>query len=312
MSLRLAALLVILVGACGSRAPTPSPTPPAPASARSDDTAALAARVKAELRHAWISYETHASGHDELKPVSKTGHDWYAATLLITPVDSLDTLILAGLTDEAARAQALIVDKLSFDHDISVKNFEITIRVLGGLLSGYQLTGDKRLLALADDLGRRLLPAFGSKTGMPYRFVNLRTGAVDGVVSNPAEIGTLILEFGLLAKLTGKPVYYDKAKQALVALFERRSKLGLVGSTIDVETGAWVDKASHVGGGIDSYYEYLLKGWLLFGDEDLGRMWKDSVTALNQHVADEAPSGLWYGPVDMDTGARKGSDWGAL
>ena len=65
----------------------------------------------------------------------------------MTPVDALDTLVLMGLTEEAEKAKALIVEKLSFDRDISVKNFEVTIRLLGGLLSGYQMTGDARLLA---------------------------------------------------------------------------------------------------------------------------------------------------------------------
>jgi len=55
--------------------------------------------------------------------------------------------------------------------------------------------------------------------------------------SNPAEIGTLVLEFGTLARLTNKPIFFDKAKNALVQLFRRRSKLGLVGEEIDVETG---------------------------------------------------------------------------
>ena len=80
----------------------------------------------------------------------------------MTPVDGLDTMILMGLDGEAKRARKLIDKKLSFDRDIYVKNFEITIRMLGGLLSSYQLTGDKRLLKLADDLGTRLLPAFNS------------------------------------------------------------------------------------------------------------------------------------------------------
>src|SRR5262249_54007321 len=148
----------------------------------------------------------------------------------------------------------LIVDRLSFDRDVSVKNFEITIRLLGGLLSGYQMTGDERLLHLADDLGARLLPAFASPTGMPYRFVNLRTGKPSGARSNPAEIGTLVLEFGALGELTEKKVYYDRAKNALVQLYRRRSKIGLVGGEIDVESGQWKSPQSHVGGGIDSYY----------------------------------------------------------
>ena len=92
----------------------------------------------------------------------------------MTPVDSLDTLLLMGFKDEAEKAKALIVDKLSFDKDIAVKNFEVTIRLLGGLLSGYQMTGDARLLRLAEDLGTRLLPVFNSPTGMPYMYVNLQ------------------------------------------------------------------------------------------------------------------------------------------
>lgn len=269
-------------------------------------------RVRTEMRRSWSAYARHAWGHDELRPVTHTARDWYGAPLLITPVDALDTLIMMGLTDEANAARALIDERLSFDQDVTVKNFEITIRVLGGLLSGYQLTGDAQLLRLADDLGARLLPVFGSPTGMPYMYVNLRTGKVSGAKTNPAEIGTLILEFGALSKLTGKPVYYDKAKAALVALFARRSTLGLVGEEIDVESGQWTSPASHVGGGIDSYYEYLLKGSILFGDEELGRMWRASIDAVDEHLADEVFGGLWYGQVDMASGQRTATEFGAL
>ena len=294
----------------------PLPTQPVTAPATADagesvDRARLARRVREEFVYAWQSYVKYAWGHDELKPLSKASHDWHAETLLITPVDTLDALLLFGLDDEAAKTRKYIDERLSFDKDITVKNFEITIRVLGGLLSAHQMTGDAKLLALADDLGRRLLPVFESPTGMPYMYVNLKTGQVKERVSNPAEIGTLLLEFGTLAKLTKKPIYFDKAKRALVELFARRSPLGLVGSTIDVETGEWKNKTSHVGGGIDSFYEYLLKAFLLFGDEDCKKMWTVSRDALHRYVADDGPE-LWYGRVDMTTGARTGTSFGAL
>src|SRR4029450_3796817 len=141
-----------------------------------------------------------------------------------------------------------------FDRDIYVKNFEITIRLLGGLVSAYQLTNDKRLLQLAEDLGIRLLPAFNSPTGLPYVYVNLHTGQVRDPVTNPAETGTLLLEFGTLSKLTRRPEFYDKAKRALVETYKRRSRLGLVGQSINVETGAWTDTDSHISGGIGWYY----------------------------------------------------------
>ena len=187
------------------------------------DRAGWAGRARAEMLHSWRAYERHAWGFDELKPLSKAGHNWHAESLLMTPVDSLDTLLLMGFKEEADRARALIVEKLSFDKDFEVKSFEITIRLLGGLLSAYQMTGDPRLLKLADDLGARLLPTFASPTGLPYMYVNLKTGKTSGARTNPAEIGTLVLEFGTLARLTNKPVYYDKAKNALVQLYNRRS-----------------------------------------------------------------------------------------
>ena len=67
-------------------------------------------------------------------------------------------------------------------------------------------------------------------------------------MTNPAETGTLLLEFGTLSKLTGKPVFYEKAKRALVETFKRRSPLGLVGESINVETGAWTSTDSHMRG----------------------------------------------------------------
>jgi glycosyl hydrolase family 47 len=272
----------------------------------------LAERVRAEILHSWRGYERYAWGHDELRPVSRTPRDWSADSLLMTPVDALDTLLLAGLDDEAAKAKALIVERLSFDRDVEVKNFEITIRLLGGLLSSYEMTGDGRLLRLAEDLGKRLSPVFDSPTGMPYMFVNLRTGKTRGAVSNPAEIGTLVLEFGTLARLTNQPAFFEKAKRALVALDARRSKIGLVGEEIDVETGEWRSRASHVGGGIDSYYEYLLKCSILFADGDCTGIWRRNVAALNRYLADSTSTGLWYGQVDRETGGRTASEFGAL
>ncbi|MEA2603949.1 MAG: degradation enhancer, mannosidase alpha-like 2 [Acidobacteriota bacterium] len=294
----IAAVLLLLPG--GATAATPV------------NRAELAERVRAELLYSWRAYEQHTWGHDELKPMSRTPRDWYGESLEMTPVDALDTLLLMGFKDEAEKAKTLIVNKLSFDKDVPVKNFEVTIRLLGGLLSGYQMTGDPRLLRLAEDLGKRLLPVFDSPTGMPYMYVNLKTGKTSGARSNPAEIGTLLLEFGTLSKLTKNPVFYDKAKNALVQLYKRRSKIGLVGEEIDVETGQWISNASHVGGGIDSYYEYLLKCSRLFGDKDCASMWKESVRALNKHLADEAPTGLWYGQVDRVTDKRTATEFGAL
>src|SRR5437763_13559646 len=100
------------------------------------DKSELQARVRKEFRHAWDAYVRLAWGHDELRPRSGTPRDWYpGGTLLITPVDALDSLILLGFDGEAERTRAYIDAHLDFDQDLEVKHFEIVIRVLGGLLS---------------------------------------------------------------------------------------------------------------------------------------------------------------------------------
>jgi mannosidase alpha-like ER degradation enhancer 2 len=282
------------------------------ASAQNIDRQKMSANVKTEFLRAWNGYKKYCWGHDDLKPLSKTCRDWYGTTILMTQVDSLDSLYLLGFKKEADTTREYIVKNLSFDKDIDVQNFEITIRELGGLLSSYQITGDERLLNLADDLGRRLLPVFDSPTGLPYRFVNLKTGKTKGEVSNPAETGTLLIEFGTLSKLTGKPVYYEKAKRALVETYNRRSPIGLVGRAINVETGKWTDTDSYIGSEIDSYYEYQLKCAILFDDKDCRKMWEDSVAAINKNLSDEIDGQLWYGHVDMNIGKRTATTYGAL
>ena len=285
---------------------------PPVAGAQEPDNARLAGEVRTEFLHTWHAYKTYAWGHDELKPLSRSYRDWYGEPFFMTAMDALDTMILMGLNEEADSTREFIATHLSFDRDVYVKNFEFTIRFLGGLLSSYQLTGDGRLLRLAEDLGDRLLPAFRSPTGMPYVNVNLKTGAVRGTTSNPAEIGTLLVEFGTLSKLSGDGRYYDAAKRAVSALFRFRSPIGLVGESIDVTSGKWVGTESHVTGGIDSYYEYLVKCARLFDDAECRLMWEASVGPLNMFLADSTSGGLWYGHADMTTGKRTATHFGSL
>lgn len=50
------------------------------------------------------------------------------------------------------------------------------------------------------------------------------------------------------------------AYNALKALYHHRSPIGLLGNHIDVMTGRWTAQDAGIGGGVDSYYEYLVKG----------------------------------------------------
>ncbi len=272
----------------------------------------LADSVKKEYRFCWNNYKNFAWDYDELKPISGKPYNWYSQTLYMDKIDALDGLYLMGFKNEGDEVVEDLIKNASWDKDISVSAFEINIRLIGGLLSSYEITKNKKLLDLATSLADKLIPVFNTHTGMPYRFVNLKTGAVKGLVSNPAEIGTYIIEWGTLTRLTGDKKYYDYAKKALTELYNRRSSINLAGEAINVESGEWTNNSSHVSGGIDSYYEYLVKGWLLFKDKDLKKMWDTYKPALDKYLLDKVESGWWYGYADMNTGKRTETYYGAL
>jgi len=267
-----------------------------------ESTHELAIRVRHDLKRSWDAYVRHAWGMDVLKPVSREGHNWYDTSLGISPIDAFSTLVVCGLTEEADRVVSYVADSLDFNQDMQAKVFEVNIRVLGGLVSMYQLSGDERILEKAVDFGDRLMPAFQSPTGIPYFWVNLRTGEVSGSRVNVAEAGTYLLEMGMLSYFSGDPRYYQAAKKATKAIFERRSELDLVGEVIDVESGEWLNPSSHICAGTDSYYEYLYKGWLLFDDQELLDMWEPSLAALMTYLPQQQDGRTWYGRVDMHSG----------
>ena len=52
-----------------------------------------------------------------------------------------------------------------------------------------------------------------------------------------AGAGSLILEFGVLSRLTGDERFEKAAYKAFFAIWNRRSDIGLVGNTINIYTG---------------------------------------------------------------------------
>ncbi|GAA5950758.1 hypothetical protein JCM8115_004964 [Rhodotorula mucilaginosa] len=223
------------------------------------------------FKHSYRAYEKDAFGSDDYHPISHRGSNMSpAGPVGYFLIDSLDSLLLTGLTDEYRRARDW-VEKLSFDlddkfHTFEVKLVPITIRVLGGLLSAYHYSGenDQMLLDKAVDLADRLLPAFETPSGLPMSFVNLaqRQGIPDpdnrGMTS-VAEAGTLQLEFKYLSHLTGNRVYRDKVEKVMEVIRAQPSKDGLVPIFMTPDTGSFVLSDIRLGSRGDSYYEYLSK-----------------------------------------------------
>ncbi|WP_234376870.1 glycoside hydrolase family 47 protein [Streptomyces sp. TP-A0356] len=269
-----------------------------------------AQEIRAEFLHAWNGYRRNAWGHDELLPVSGRYREFFSRRhpVGLSIVEALDTHYVMGLDDEVARSLDWIRSRLDLDVDADFQVFETIIRLVGGLLAGYLATGEAELLARCVDLADRVLPAFTmSPTGMPYRHVNLRTGAVSGAEVPLAEIGTNILEWGVLSRLTGDSRYYEAAKRALAAVVARRSDLDLLGTTMNVESGQWADGADIAPNPpTDSFYEYLWGGWAMFGDAECLNWFRIFDASLKKHLAERVGGLLWFKQVDHRTGELLG------
>jgi len=281
-----------------ANSPTPPPAPQA------------AAQIKAEFLHAWNGYKQFAWGHDEVHPISGTASEFFVTghPIGLSIIEALDTLFVMELDSELAAGVTWIEQNLNFDIDGDFHVFEAIIRVVGGLLAGFLATGNQKLLALTVDITDRLLPAFTqSPTGMPFQFVNLHTGAVSGNTPPLAEIGTNILEFGILSRLTGDPKYFNAAKNAYRAAVAKRSSLNLMGTFLNVETGQWADSTDPAPNPpVDSFYEYLWGGWALLGDQD-SKNWFDLFNAAQKKFMVETFHGnTWYKQVNFMTGHRVG------
>lgn len=225
-------------------------------------------KVVEAFRHAWEGYKKYAWGHDELRPISRSHSEWFGIGLTI--IDSLDTMLLMNLREEFQQAREWVANSLTFEKNVDVNLFETTIRVLGGLLSAYHLSGDDLFLRKAIDLGDRLLPAFHSRSNIPYSDVNLLTRTAHpprwGPDSSVSEVTTIQLEFRDLTYTTGDAKYKSAVDTVMSHIHALPKRAGLVPIFVNADTGKFRPGSTiTLGARGDSYYEYLLKQWLQSG-----------------------------------------------
>ncbi|XP_078082745.1 ER degradation-enhancing alpha-mannosidase-like protein 3 isoform X2 [Mustelus asterias] len=268
------------------------------------------------FEHAYNNYMEHAYPADELMPLSCRGRvrglepsrgdvDDALGKFSLTLIDTLDTLVVLNKLDEFEDAVRKVILNVQFNNDIVVSVFETNIRVLGGLLGGHVMAtmlknhGNKmnwykdELLHMARDVGYRLLPAFNTTSGLPYPRVNLKYGILSPLSRTGTEsdtctacAGTMILEFAALSRLTDESIFEEYARRAMDFLWDRRQRgSNLVGTVINIHNGDWIRRDSGVGAGIDSYYEYLLKAYILLGDDVYLERFNTHYTAIMKYIS---------------------------
>ncbi|KAI1715825.1 glycosyl hydrolase family 47 domain-containing protein [Ditylenchus destructor] len=253
------------------------------------DKNALRLKAHEMFIHGYSNYMEHAYPDDELMPIS-----------------CKDTLVVVGEYAEFENAVRLITKDVRFDSDLVVSVFETNIRMVGGLISGHLMSllvrnkvpgrlswYSDELLKMAAELADRLLPAFNTTSGIPHSRVNLKHGLLPALKSQQdtctACAGTMILEWAALSRLTGNPIYEEKARRAMDFLWNQRNRgSDLMGTVLNVHSGDWVRRDSGIGA-----------AYILLGEEDY-------LYRFNKHY-DAVMRYLNKGPVFIDVHMHKPS-----
>ncbi|XP_076873997.1 mannosyl-oligosaccharide 1,2-alpha-mannosidase IA [Brachyhypopomus gauderio] len=262
------------------------------------------AKIKEMMQFAWDNYKRYAWGSNELRPVSKQGHssNLFGSLKGATIVDALDTLYIMEMYDEFEAATEWVEKNLDFNMNAEISVFEVNIRFVGGLLSAYYLSGKEVFRRKAVELGEKLLPAFKTPTGIPWALLNLKSGIgrnwpwASGGSSILAEYGTLHLEFMHLGRLSGKPVFAEKVMNIRKVLNRLDKPQGLYPNYLNPNSGQWGQHHVSVGGLGDSFYEYLLKAWLMSDkkDEEGKKLYYDALKAIETNLIRKSSGGLTY------------------
>ncbi|EON68955.1 hypothetical protein W97_08213 [Coniosporium apollinis CBS 100218] len=251
--------------------------------------------IKGAFQRCWKAYKDNAWMRDEVTPISGRARDnfgGWAASL----IDALDTLWIMGLKDEFKTAVAA-VDNVDFGKTSleTVNVFETTIRHLGGLLSAYELSGEKTLLAKAIEVGEMLYVAFDTPNRMPitrWDFSKAQVGEPQVAHENvlEAEIGSLTMEFARLSQITGNTKWYDAVARIMSVFAEQQDQTMLPGMWPLVVNAR--DKNFKYGGAFtlaamaDSLYEYLAKTYALLGGLEpmYKKLYDNAMAAAAQHT----------------------------
>ncbi|DBB14856.1 TPA: hypothetical protein ACH3X3_004461 [Trebouxia sp. C0006] len=266
--------------------------------------------VKEAAVHSWKAYEEHAWGMDELQPITQDGRESLGG-IGATIVDSLDTLWLMGLDDEFSRAREWVSTSLKCNSSRRISLFETNIRVVGGLIGAFELTADHMFLDKAVECVNLMLPVFHtSSSGIPNNQVTLKqtgkkTPRLHGSLVSLAEYGSFGVEFYALTQRTGNASYAEAAENIYRWLHERFPGQGLLPTRLNRNRGTFTGMKTYTLGAMaDSYYEYLLKMWLLKGqkDEMYRSMWENSMDEMMTKLMNVSVGGLLYvGLIQQNT-----------
>ncbi|OLL23642.1 putative mannosyl-oligosaccharide alpha-1,2-mannosidase [Neolecta irregularis DAH-3] len=170
-----------------------------------------------------------------------------------------------NLEDEIKEADSYIRTIDWKDAIGSVDPFETIIRFLGGLVSAYDISHSSIYLDKAVKLAKETLtPMMGAAMGACMQKFLINQG--NGYIS-AARAGTNWLEFYRLSQQTNSPEFHDLASKEWEILINPPvdGPLGkaLINGPVERITGLQLNGEISFGAEGDSYYEYLIKAWIM-------------------------------------------------
>lgn len=268
-----------------------------------DDASNKATYVKDAMRHSFSGYRDYALGYDDIDPSTGAGRgekDVKAGYLL----EAAPALALMQMWDEFEVVLRQIVDAIDFSKARGlIDPADTTSRYLGALVSLLEMvdaglipeeyiTKEHRavLVEKTVQLAQKLLPAFGSKTGLPYPRIDVKTGEGFGrpqpqtqaqlqaqtdksphereYAIEPNHVASMLLENVALSRLLSLNEYRRAAERAWSGLnavnsLQSTSAPILLKGPIDVFTGKAEGAELHWDAGHDEYYTTLLNSIML-------------------------------------------------
>ncbi|ORX95840.1 seven-hairpin glycosidase [Basidiobolus meristosporus CBS 931.73] len=246
-------------------------------------------RIKSDMLSTWTVYFKNTFGQDEINPSTKEGrqsHNGWGVTV----VDSLDTLLVLSSQYDYIQAKQHIKN-MTFPDSSELSLFETTRRYAGGLLGAYDLMQDAIMIEKVNELGKILVQAFDSPSGIPYTTINLMsrkatpTNSTEG--SLLGEIGGIQIEFKRLAQVTGNRNFLEQSKNVISLIRQQPTRIpGLYPQSIDPSTGEFqsqvvsLEKRGHL------FYDTLLKQFLFSLNmmDQYRDMYEQSMDSLHEHL----------------------------
>lgn len=255
-------------------------------------------KIKEEFQWAWNSYRHLAWGYDELHPVSRRPRSWIEGTkgFAMTIFDSLDTLFLMNLTKDFNDAVAYLYTDFDLYINAGCSTFEATIRLLGGTLSSYELSNDIRLLRIAEKVGWILIAGLETHNGMLQDHVNFKTRAASSMgwlngMNLVSELGSLQLEFRTLSFHIRDPIFDMRVTHLMSVLKSGCATHGYVCPTMfNANSGRPASSGFTLGGMADSYFEYVVKQYVLTGgvEAELEKMASEMMKTISENMIIES------------------------